>query len=343
LQNFFDTVDDPISKDFEYTADEGWTQEVFEVKKANLAQALNALHNGYGPELLAVSEIEKDELLAELIEAMGNSHLKVVEDPTGTSDLRGIDVAMAYDERKLSVKSKVSHIVHLRYRTRDIFEVVFEVIETGETFVVIGSHLPSRKLGRYCSEPLRCAVAEHIAYLVEDHVKVKPELYEQLRTENNLDPVIKKWETKVMVVGDFNDKPSDRSVVDHLRASNDLDRVVGKTNGIDGFESETAKYRVQEVFLFNATWKFLPQQKVGTYFIDALISGEKFANRYQLLDQLAVTRGLLSGSGLTMDPDSVEIFRDALVATASGRPRPFEKNKKTGTSDHLPLTAVLQY
>lgn len=343
LQNFFDTVDDPISKDFEYTAAEGWTQEVFEAKKTNLAQALNALHNGNGPELLAVAEIEKDELLAELIEAMGNSHLKVVEDPTGTSDLRGIDVAMAYDERKLSVKSKVSHLVHLRYRTRDIFEVVFKVIETGETFVVIGSHWPSRKLGRYRSEPLRCAVAEHIAYLVEDHVKVEPERYELLRTEDNLDLVIKKWETKVMVVGDFNDEPSDRSVVDHLRASNDLDRVVGETNDIDGFESETAKYRAQEVFLFNATWKFLPQQKVGTYFIAGLRSGEKFANRYQLLDQLAVSRGLLSGSGLTMDPDSVKIFRDALVATTSGRPRPFKKNKKTGTSDHLPLTAVLQY
>ena len=62
LQNFFDT-DDPISKDFEYTAEAGWTEEVFEAKKANLAHALNALHDGAGPELLAVTEIEKDELL----------------------------------------------------------------------------------------------------------------------------------------------------------------------------------------------------------------------------------------------------------------------------------------
>ena len=54
LQNFFDTVDDPISKDFEYTAAEGWTQEVFDAKKKNLADALNATHQGNGPELLAV-------------------------------------------------------------------------------------------------------------------------------------------------------------------------------------------------------------------------------------------------------------------------------------------------
>lgn len=343
LQNFFDTDDDPISKDFEYTAEAGWTQEVFEAKKANLAHALNALHGGAGPELLAVAEIEKDALLAELIAEMGNPHLRVVEDPTGTRDLRGIDVAMAYDERKLSVQSRTSHLVHLRYRTRDIFEVVFEVNETGEKLVVIAGHWPSRRMGRYRSEPLRCAIAEHIAYLVESHVKVEPDVYEQLRAQNDLATVMRTWETKVMVMGDLNDEPSDRSVVDHLRASNDLDRVIGRTNDIDGFRSETADYRGQEVFLFNPTWKFLPQQQVGTYFLDALRSGEKFANRYQVLDQLIVSRGLSTGSGLTLDLDSVDIFRDSLVATASGRPRPFSKTTKKGTSDHLPLTAVLRF
>ncbi|MFQ5812155.1 MAG: hypothetical protein ACE5I2_03030, partial [Anaerolineae bacterium] len=222
-------------------------------------------------------------------------------------------------------------------------EVVFEVNETGETLVVIAGHWPSRGLGRYRSEPLRCAVAEHVAYLVEAHVKVEPEVYEQLRAQNDLATVMRTWETKVMVVGDLNDEPSDRSLVDHLRASNDLDRVVGRTNDIDGFEAETADYRGQEVFLFNTTWKFLPQQQVGTYFLDALRSGEKFANRYQVLDQLIASRGLLTGSGLTLDLDSVDIFRDSLVATRSGRPRGFSKNTKRGTSDHLPLTAVLRY
>jgi len=144
-------------------------------------------------------------------------------------------------------------------------------------------------------------------------------------------------------VGDFNDEPSDRSVVDHLRASHDLDRVIGETNDMDGFEAETADYRAQEVFLFNATWKFLPQQQMGTYFLDTLTSGEKLANRYQVLDQLVASRGLLTGSGLSLDLDSVDIFRHSLVATPSKRPRAFSKKTKKGTSDHLPLTAVLRY
>jgi endonuclease/exonuclease/phosphatase family metal-dependent hydrolase len=343
LQNFFDTDDDPISKDFEYTAEFGWTQEVFEAKRANLAQALNATHDGNGPELLAVAEIEKDALLADLIDEMGKPHLEVVKDPSGTRDYRGIDVAMAYDDRKLTVESKVSHLVHLRYRTRDIFEVVFQATDTGEKLVVIAGHWPSRKLGRYRSEPLRAAVAEHVAYLVESHVKVEPTEYETLRSQNDLDAVRRRWETKVMVVGDFNDEPGDRSVVDHLRASNELDRVVGATNDIDGFEDKTSKYREQEVFLYNTGWKFLPQQDVGTYFLAALRSGEKFANRYQVLDQLVVSRGLLSGSGLTLDQDSVDIFRSNVVATRAGRPRGFDWSSKKGTSDHLPLTASLRY
>ncbi len=343
LQNFFDTDDDPISKDFKYTQEKGWTQDVFNAKKANLAKALKGLHNGVGPELLAVAEIEKDSLLEELIEEMATPHLKVVKDPRGTSDLRGIDVAVAYDKRKIAVESKSSHLIHLRYRTRDVFEVAFNVKETGERFILISSHWPSRGLGKYRSEPLRISVAEHIAYLVESHVKVDPVVYEKLRVQENLIPVKEKWETKVMVVGDFNDDPSDRSVVDHLRASNDLDRVVGKTNDIDGFKSETANYRAEEVFLFNATWKFLPKQNLGTYFLGSLVTGEKPVNRYQILDQLVVSRGLLTGTGLHLDVESVDIFRDPLVATTSGRPRPFNIKTKKGTSDHLPLTAVLKY
>ncbi len=348
LQNFFDTDDDPISKDFEYTAAHGWTVPVFEAKKKNLAEALNATHHGVGPELLAVCEIEKDSLLEELISQMGNTKLKVVKDISGTRDLRGIDVAMAYDKTKLKLKSGNSsihsHLVHLRYRTRDILEVEFEVKATGETLVVIAAHWPSRTQGKYRTEPLRCAVAEHIAYLVERHVKVEPEEYETMRSQNDLASVRKKWETKVLVVGDFNDEPGDRSVVDHLRASHDLDRVIGPTNDIDGFQPETADYRSQEVFLYNTCWGLLSAHQTGTYFIDGLRSGEKFPNRYQVLDQLIASRGLLNDNGLSLDLESVEIFQDELVATkTTHRPRGFNKNSKKGTSDHLPLNAVLRF
>jgi hypothetical protein len=81
---------------------------------------LDELHGGLGPELLGVCEVEGDDVLEQL---------QVVKDPIGTSDLRGIDVSLAFDDRKLAVVEARSHVVHLRYQTRDIFEVVFELVE----------------------------------------------------------------------------------------------------------------------------------------------------------------------------------------------------------------------
>jgi hypothetical protein len=343
LENLFDTVDDPISRDFDFTPAEGWTEEAYAAKRANLAAALDELHDGQGPELLGVAEVEGDHVFAELIAAMGNPHLKVVEDPAGTSDLRGIDVSLAFDERKLTAVEQRSHVVYLRYRTRDIFEVVFEVTETSERLVVMASHWPSRRRGRRESEPLRIAVAENIAYLVRDYLLVDSITYEQLRADDDLGPVLARWETPVLLMGDFNDEPSDSALVDHLQASSELDRVTGPTNDIDGFRAETADYRETNAFLYNPCWRFLAGEDLGSFFISSTPAGEVFANRYQVLDQLIVSRGLLKESGLRLDVDSVDLYRAPSVATPSGRPRPFNRTTMKGTSDHLPLVARLEY
>jgi hypothetical protein len=83
LENLFDTVDDPISRDFDFTPAEGWTEAAYAAKRANLAAALDELHSGQGPELLGVAEIEGDEVFGELLDEMGNPHLRVVDDPAG--------------------------------------------------------------------------------------------------------------------------------------------------------------------------------------------------------------------------------------------------------------------
>ena len=231
----------------------------------------------------------------------------------------------------------------LRYQTRDIFEVVFELVETNEQLVVIASHWPSRRQGRLESQPLRIAVAENIAFLVRDHVRVDSVRYEQLRSQNTIGPVKAKWETPVLLMGDFNDEPFDVAVVDHLQASSELDRVTGPTNDITGFLKETADYRGDDTFLYNASWRFLEPENLGTFFITSTPAGEVFPNRYQVLDQLVCTRGLLKQTGLRLDLGSVDIYRAASVATPAGRPRPFNRTTLKGTSDHLPVVASLEY
>jgi endonuclease/exonuclease/phosphatase family protein len=342
LQNFFDTDDDPISADFEYTPANGWTEERFRQKRANLAAALKATHGGEGPHLLAVAEIEKDGLLAELIATMGPSNLKVAVDPAGTQDLRGIDVAVAYDEALFEVVSQQSHVVHFRYRTRDIFELVLRFKPTGELLTFIPSHWPSRSQGRYETEPLRIAVAENIGYLVDGHLKLSPAEYEGLRASGDFAPVRARWERKLMVVGDFNDEPFDRSVTEHLKASKDFDFVTGERNDLDRFSPETADYRAEDAILFNATAHLAGQPTCGSYYLAGNESG-KTTNPFQLLDQLVISRGLAKGPGLRLERDSVGYFNDRLVATPGLRPRAFDRKTGKGTSDHLPLVARLIY
>lgn len=346
LQNYFDTDDDPIADDFEYTPARGWTPSLFEFKRSQLAAVLRAMDAARPLDLLAVCEVEQDELLADLLTHAGLARLEVVRDPAGTSDLRGIDVALAVDPARLAVERVRSHVVSLRYATRDILEVSLRERATGTPLVVIASHWPSRGLGRYRSEPLRAAVAEQIAYLVQDHVKLAAREYLDALEADDIARVQARWETPVLILGDFNDEPADRSVTEHLRASRELDRVRGETNDIDGFRS-AARYRGQEVFLYNPMWPHLARENVGTYYLDALRSGEKFANRYQVLDQLVVSRGLLGSQPLQLDLGSVAIFADPLVATRSGRPRRFRFDRDgvrapSGVSDHLPVLAAIE-
>lgn len=342
LQNFFDTDDDPISRDFEFTRAQGWTPALYEAKKRNLAAVLDALFEGETLDLLAVCEIEKDSMLQELVEASRHHHLRVVTDPAGTSDLRGIDTAVAFNPQKLEVLGEpVSHLLHLRYRTRDILEVHFRIPAAGEEFILLVNHWPSRSAGKWETEALRIAVAENLSYLLDSHLKVSSEEYLQLRQRNDLETLRRKWDTKILLLGDFNDEPFDRSLLHHLKASGDLDRVIGETNDIDKFHREPARYREQEFFLFNASWRLLGEEPGGSYFLARTYAGQ-LARRYQLLDQVIVSRGLALQVGLHLDLDSVQVFRrKGLNATRSWRPKPFARKTQTGSSDHFPVVGEL--
>ncbi len=60
LGNLFDTVDDPISNDFDFTPAEGWTPATQQTKVANLASVIDDMFDGTGPDLLGVCEVENE-------------------------------------------------------------------------------------------------------------------------------------------------------------------------------------------------------------------------------------------------------------------------------------------
>jgi hypothetical protein len=84
------------------------------------------------------------------------------------------------------VVDQTSYGVHLRYPTRDIFQVIFEVTDTVDRLVVNASHWPSRRQGKEHSEPGRMTVAENIAFLVRDHVRFSSPEYLRRKAAGDL-------------------------------------------------------------------------------------------------------------------------------------------------------------
>ncbi len=142
LENLFDTDDDPISADLDFTVAQGWTPEAFAAKKANLAAVLRQLTADGPPELLGVAEVEGDDVFAELLDEVGEPNLQMVRDPRHRGPARhrrvaGLRPAQA-DRGRAALASGEPALP-----TRDIFEVVFTVNDTGERLVVLASHWPS--------------------------------------------------------------------------------------------------------------------------------------------------------------------------------------------------------
>jgi predicted extracellular nuclease len=127
----------------------------------------------------------------------------------------------------------------------------------------------------------------------------------------------------VVILGDLNDHPGDEAVTRHLKTTDDPAKATG---GV----------------LYDTVW---PIQRAGrgTYV---------FRNKWEVIDHLVVSPGLLAKDGLRWRRDSTtELKYPELIFDPKGDkqiPRPnrtFSGNAyhATGVADHLPLECVLEY
>lgn len=142
-------------------------------------------------------------------------------------------------------------------------------------------------------------------------------IYRAVNRLFNTDPSV-----DVLIAGDFNDAPSDPSVRVHLHASGDLDRVAA---------------RETRPVLFDLAAR-IDNRRIGTY---------HYGGRWETLDHIVVSPGMLDRIGWSVDPDSIAVF--APTANRKGRagtPKRFgsprgEELHPRGPSDHFPLTVRL--
>jgi predicted extracellular nuclease len=260
------------------------------------------MNTNQGPDLLGVCEVESQAVLEKLLLKLDIPGRKYAVVHSDTGDKRGIDVAFIYDLklfRKPYKSHSFNHVVLKRNATRDILQVNFKTRGSIPfDFVVIGNHWPSKLGGDLASEPYRMMAAETLSYWIE-RIPIKFEK-----------------EVPIVVMGDFNDEPFNRSITDYALALKDSSKVRSR--------------RARRPLLFNLMWE-IQEDGVGSHYYDD----------WSILDQIMVNRAMLEDiHGLTLVPKSCGIYRDDDMLFR-GKPRRFGRPNKShdpeGFSDHLPV------
>ena len=301
LENLFDTTDDPNKNDVEFTPEskKEWTQERLNEKLSNLSKVISSMNNGKGPDLLGVEEVEHEALLDSLIKKyIHQKNYKVAYDES--PDERGIDVGLIYNADIFKLLSLKADTVKLpdKYPTRLILNVKL-VTKNKDTIYVFVNHWPSRIGGEEKSEIKRVTAAMI------------------LRTEVNK-ILLKNPNSNIIIVGDFNDEPKNKSIAEILNAKDFNCRNNPDINSKD---------------LFNLAYKE-SEAGEGSYM---------YRSQWNMLDQIIVSGNLLHKN---YECGSFEIYKPEFMVTRSGRfkgaafPTYGGGNRYLGGySDHFPVIA----
>ena len=303
LENLFDTVDDPDNNgDNEFLPDGpyNWTETKYRQKLHNMAVVLSKLgreYTPYGPAAIAVSEIENKKVLDDLVKEpeLKEMGLRVLHH--SSPDRRGIDVALLYNPRlfRLDGYKAFKYIPpesFPTYVTRD--ELLVTGTMAGEKVHILIGHWPS-KYGGDTSSIFREASASLAKSIVDSLFRDDPG-------------------TKLILTGDLNDNPDDKSVAEVLGA-------------------KQFKRDVPKGGMYNATWE--PYAKG--------IGSLAYQNKWNLYDQQIVTEPFIADPEFnTLTYWKVEVFNRPFITTKEGKRkgyphRTFEANTFTnGYSDHFP-------
>jgi endonuclease/exonuclease/phosphatase family metal-dependent hydrolase len=283
----------------------GWSNAVRDRKLRRLASVIEQMFDGAGPDLLGVCEIENErvlELLADAINLPGRDYRVVTHDST---DARGIDVSFLVDDNVLEATDTDHQVVVKRSATRDIFWADITHRATGSVFVAVANHWPARSAGQYDSEPFRLLTGETVSDILDD-------LFEEFEIGNRI-PII--------LMGDFNDEPFNRSMQEYLRGTRDAGRV----------------RRSRSPVVYNLMWPAMTGPNPGSY---------RYGTEWNMLDQFLVTKGMLrTDSHVRVRAESVEIHRPANMVGRGGAPirhgRPSRGLNPNGFSDHYPILVQL--
>ncbi len=302
VENLYDTINAPYMGDDDMLplADKEWDSKRYFDKVTSIASVISGMTSfGDFPVIVGLAEVEN----RGVVEDIANS--KILEEANygvchyDSDDERAIDVAMLYRKDLFNLHGSCAAKVDLASPTRDILVAWGELC--GEPALVMIMHWPSRVGGVHLTRPLREACAEKVRLIADSITQAAPQ-------------------TKIIIMGDMNDTPKDRSVAKILDA---------------GSNSKGQLYN-----------PFGKGVKRGTLV---------YQNRWYLYDQIIFSHNMLSGDGLhfkrcVQNTEKSEgsglmlgTFCPNYLLDKKGYPLPsYHGDEYTGgVSDHLPVYVIL--
>lgn len=257
LENLFDTVNDPNKNDEEFLPEgkNAWNTEKYTTKLHHMAYAISTIgtcdddkiKSPDGLAVLGLSEMENRKVLEDLVAQpeIADRNYQIIH--YDSPDRRGVDVALIYNPKYF----KVTNVKKYRFVcpgqpnfiSRDQLVVTGMFDDEEMSFIVM--HWPSRYGGEKRSLPGRVAAANICRHITDSILSEKPD-------------------AKVIMMGDYNDYPTNKSIIEYLGAK-------GKVS-----EMQKGDY-------FNPMWKMHQNGEGTSYYRD--VKG--------VLDQMIITPALL--------------------------------------------------
>jgi endonuclease/exonuclease/phosphatase family metal-dependent hydrolase len=296
LENLFDTVDDPAINDAEFLPDgaNNWTEERYKIKLNNMSKVIASMR----PDVLGLGEIENRKVLEDLVTHPNIAALRYQIVHFNMRDERGVDVAMIYRPsvfKPFSIKIvPIIDAAEPEFKTRDILWV--KGLCLGDTVHVAVNHWPSRRTPK---EEKRLIAAGAARNAVDSVLAINPH-------------------ANIILMGDLNDDPTNRSVKKVLLAS---DNKAKKGTLINVAEPTFKK-------------------GYGTLLYDGV---------WNLFDQIIISADLNDKKGVDCVEDSFTVFVQRWMQEPSGKykgapQRTFRSGafNPEGYSDHLPVYITLK-
>lgn len=302
VENLFDTVDEPGKEDEDFlpTSEKEWRKGRYQRKIKDLASVLAAIVEDKEFAFAGLAEIENRKVLDDLIQdpAIDDYPLSIIHHES--PDERGIDVAFLYNDDYLTPIDfraiPVTFPFDTADKTRDILHIEAAIanLDTMHFFV---NHWPSRSGGVEQSEPYRVQAAKTLQKEVQS-----------IKQENS--------KAEILIMGDFNDEPTNRSIQEVLSA-------------------RTYTSRNQGFYLYNLMSQFIERNSMGTY---------NYRGDWNLLDQFITSSpSFRETDGVYVAPESAGIYKAPwlLYEKESGLKVPNRTyggpTYYGGYSDHLPV------